>query len=760
MDKFMIRKKRNIEVLDLDEGAGTSSSTSGSSGDANPMSMPETKKKKTAIAKAKATYEEKRKRGFVNSWNKEFPWLTHDAEKKIMFCSWCRKIPELADDTGPLYKGTGPGAQKPTDYRKGGLTTHDISANHKKVAAKKFVQDNPGKAPMDIHLKNLSKHETDRLKILMNTAHFTAKEDIAMHKFPKLCDLQEKNGVDIGRNYRTDKKCREFVDAIAKTTRDDIKHDIENARFFTVMADGTTDSGVLEQEAVYVRYVNGGEIQTKMVDCINLDAGNAEGVLKGIDKGLKSVGVDEDAQKEKLIACSFDGAAVNMGKDSGVAKRLTDRVGKHLIRVHCVAHNMELAILDVVHNNTNNDVQAGDIKHMEVMEDTMRGVYKFYHMSPKQRRSLKELSDILDEDEPYYSGVKTVRWLASRYRALSAVETHYRVTVEHLEHASTGVTAGTNPSAIAAGLVKKLKNVNFVKFMYFMLDFMEVLSILSQTLQADNLLITDVKHELSAATLKLETLKTSPGNAEKKFTGNFNSETNILKHGNGNITLCKTVTRGRGGHAAAEADAGDGQQEQANFSRLKSSVIDHTIHYIDKRFEAFDNPPLSLFSIFDCREWPTTRENLAVYGNDKIPDLVEHFKQLLTEDEANCMQMEWCALKGRVKERAKDAKTSQDVLNIYGHIIRLAPDNLVNIIILVNIMMTISVSTAIVERGFSALNRIKTPQRATMSQECLQSHLMISLNTADISDFTASEREVECWMDSGKGTRHLHGHKH
>ena len=31
---------------------------------------------------------------------------------------------------------------------------------------------------------------------LFNTAHFVAKEKLAMAKFPSLCDLQEKNGLD------------------------------------------------------------------------------------------------------------------------------------------------------------------------------------------------------------------------------------------------------------------------------------------------------------------------------------------------------------------------------------------------------------------------------------------------------------------------------------------------------------------------------------------------------------------------------------
>ena len=45
-----------------------------------------------------------KERPFQQTWLQLFPWLKHDAEKKIMFCSWCRDKPRLADSTSPLFK--------------------------------------------------------------------------------------------------------------------------------------------------------------------------------------------------------------------------------------------------------------------------------------------------------------------------------------------------------------------------------------------------------------------------------------------------------------------------------------------------------------------------------------------------------------------------------------------------------------------------------------------------------------------------------
>ncbi len=752
MDRFLIKRKANEQDSTGDSAAGGSAGTSGEQPGPSSSSGPAKKKvqktSKTQNPKGKSAYETKRKRDFVPSWKGEFPWLVNDEDESVMYCKWCREYPALADRTSPLFIGTGPGAKKSVDYRKGGLTTHDNSVPHKKVAGKKYADENPGEAPMDKHLKNLAKDEQNRVRMLMNTAHFTAKEDLAMKKYPKLCDLQEQNGLELGENYRTDKYCRQFVDVIAETTRETISSEIENSKFFCLMADGTTDRGVIEQEAVYVRYVDqDGEVKTKMADCTALESGNSDGVLKGIKEGLKSVGVDENVMKEKLISSNFDGAAVNMGRENGVAKKIRDEVGDHVITIHCVAHNLELAILDVMKDN--------DAKYMETLEATLRGIYKFYHLSPKKRRGLDNLAEVLDEDKPYYSGVKQVRWLASRYRAVTAVESHLRITVEHLEN-----TAAAGDS-VAIGLLNKLKDEKLIHFMYFMMDFMELMSSLSKCLQAASLLVTDVSHEVSEIIMKLCALKAKPGPNENTFVKNFNVDEKTLKHGNGVITLKPPRSRPARGQDNAEPEGHELEDEtfagENVISNARSSIINRAIEYIEDRFNAFDAPPLSHFKVFDCREWPTSRDELSVYGDDDITALIDHYKEVLTDDEKENIASEFCGLKSRLKDRRM--RTSSDVLSAYTGLIRLAPLNLKHIITLIKIMMTLSVSTAEVERGFSALNRIKTPQRATMSQPCLQNHLMVSMNTAEVGKYDAGTHEINHWLSSGKGPKHVHGHK-
>lgn len=70
---------------------------------------------------------------------------------------------------------------------------------------------------------------------------------------------------------------------------------------------------------------------------------------------------------------------------------------------------------------------------MEDIESTLKEVYEFCHQSPKQRREFGGIAKVLEEDLPYFSGVKNVRCVASRYRAMTAIRINLRVTIDHLK---------------------------------------------------------------------------------------------------------------------------------------------------------------------------------------------------------------------------------------------------------------------------------------------------------------------------------------
>ena len=162
-------------------------------------------------------------------------------------------------------------------------------------------------------------------KVALNTAFYIANENLAFSKFKGLCDLQEKNGLDFGSQYKNDKACRDFVENIAAVEKERSQEEIENARFLCVLADGSTDKSITEQESVYVRCTgSNGCPSTHFADLVPVTSADAPGVTAAIQKGLQTLSIDETVLKKKLAWCNFDGASVMMGKKSGVAKQLQD----------------------------------------------------------------------------------------------------------------------------------------------------------------------------------------------------------------------------------------------------------------------------------------------------------------------------------------------------------------------------------------------------------------------------------------------------
>ena len=135
-----------------------------------------------------------------------------------------------------------------------------------------------------------------------------------------------------------------------------------------------------------------------------------------------------------------------MGKKSGVAKQLQAIAQHPVCIIHCVAHNLELAVLDAIKQTP----------YLAIFEETVKSVFKFYFYSPKRRREVNEIAAILDQDHVYYSGLQKTRWVASRFRAINALERHFLTTITHLQHKS--LTKGDD-RAKAKGILLNLQNL-------------------------------------------------------------------------------------------------------------------------------------------------------------------------------------------------------------------------------------------------------------------------------------------------------------
>lgn len=156
----------------------------------------------------KKKYEVKHVRKFQPACRKDIEWVYEERTNK-MHCSTCRKYPELTDKSSPMYIGCGDGVQ---GFKRETLTAHSKSHHHVLCHTRLPNDQNQEDRPLEIFLffRRLENNHKQGLKKLFNTAHYITNENLSSQKSASICDLQVKNKVDLGSNYRNPKADFDF----------------------------------------------------------------------------------------------------------------------------------------------------------------------------------------------------------------------------------------------------------------------------------------------------------------------------------------------------------------------------------------------------------------------------------------------------------------------------------------------------------------------------------------------------------------------
>ena len=92
---------------------------------------------------------------------------------------------------------------------------------------------------------------------------------------------------------------------------------------------------------------------------------------------------------------------------------------------------------------------------------------------------------------------------------------------------------------------------------------------------------------------------------------------------------------------------------------------------------------------------PGERKPRASFGNDKVVALTDHFSNLLSDDDKEGAVFQWQELKIYLFSHQ-----AMKPLDIYANLLSSRPDSLKHILVLVELMLSLSPSTAKCERCF------------------------------------------------------------
>ncbi len=131
-----------------------------------------------------------------------------------------------------------------------------------------------------------------------------------------------------------------MLSIIGDTIRDEIIHDIQDARFFTILSDEVTDCSNLEQLSIDIRFVDNDEIREEFIDFITMERITGAALATAILARLESRGIDI----ENCRGQGYDCASNMSSSRAGVQGRIL-QVAPLAFYTHCSAHQLNLCIV-------------------------------------------------------------------------------------------------------------------------------------------------------------------------------------------------------------------------------------------------------------------------------------------------------------------------------------------------------------------------------------------------------------------------------
>ena len=194
------------------------------------------------------------------------------------------------------------------------------------------------------------------IKSLLRCTHFLTRNHIAhTTNFGDLVDLVVTcGGEDLKQfvhkavknaHYTSKDTVVDFVEALGTWVDESLLARLHNARYFSLLADESTDITTIEELSVVCSWVENGLPVEHFIEIIPLKKADAQTIYATQVDCLKMKGV----QISKLIGMGFDGAATFSGEHKGVQTLLKSNP-PHSIFVHCHCHLLQLACVQAANS--------------------------------------------------------------------------------------------------------------------------------------------------------------------------------------------------------------------------------------------------------------------------------------------------------------------------------------------------------------------------------------------------------------------------
>lgn len=203
---------------------------------------------------------------------------------------------------------------------------------------------------------------------------------MAFTKYPRICELEKKHGVELGASYLNIESSKTFCHFIAESKCQALVDQIAKVKFFSILLDGSTDSANVDDEVFLVAWFGSEapdeKIHTRMsfLKVDSPDSVTARGLFNSLLTGLQLLGIQSitAADCTKLVGVGTDGASSNVAANG--LKGLVEEQLEWIFWMWCLAHRLELAVKDALKGTHFDDIDEMMLRLYTSMKGRLKNV--------------------------------------------------------------------------------------------------------------------------------------------------------------------------------------------------------------------------------------------------------------------------------------------------------------------------------------------------------------------------------------------------
>ena len=473
----------------------------------------------------------------------------------------------------------------------------------------------------------------------------------------------------------------------------DISGSIHEAKFYTIMIDECTDISNHEQLVVCLRWVDENlEVHEDFIGLYQIPNTFANTLVASIKDCLLRLNLNINSCRGQC----YDGAAAMAGSKNGVATQILS-IEPRALFTHCYGHSLNLAVCD-------------SIKHCKIIEDAMDVVHeitKLIKFSPKRGAIFDNLKEELSPDTPGFRVLCPTRWTV-RANSLQSVLDNY-AALQSTWETTLESKLDTEMKSRVLGVRAQMETFDFFYGVYLGKLVLKHADNLSKTLQGGTISAAEGQRVAELTVSALEKIRNDR---------EFDLFWRLLQIESSLLDICEPQLPRRR-KIPMRYQIGSSEHHHADtieeyYRRYYYEVLDYTINSIRNRF----NQP-------GYRTYKHIENLLLKAANGKSFD--DDFDEVISfyGDDFNSstlrVQLETLSSQG-------EHSTIKDIVMYIRGFSSSERQIFSEVVTLVNLVLVNPATNAISERSFSAMKRIKTYLRSTMSQERLNAIMVLHVH--------------------------------